>query len=235
MRHLLATLVAGAAISAVGCGGVGSADVDGEFGGYFFEFATVFGWIDAKQVEIDRGSVEFRNREAPILQVRFFGASFDPEQDVRFMSAEEQFALALDNEHNGVMRLSVTELDKVNDGDAIEIPPPDGADPSDPRLVITYELGLKKVRSDATYPGEVAAFGSDFSAKLTLESIGRAAGDTVKGSLVMTVKDDASDPPGARSGSMTVRFEAPLVNERIGECNTSADKTLCDTGRPPGR
>src|SRR5688572_26633490 len=74
---------------AAACGS--GASVEGDVDGWSFDLSTIFAWIDATEAEEDgeTGKVIFKARPRKDLHVVLSGASYDPEQDVRFTSTED--------------------------------------------------------------------------------------------------------------------------------------------------
>ena len=220
------------AILLTGCAPAG-VEVDGAIDGYFFELNTVLAWVDAKRATQDDGTLTFVNRETSTVRVRMYGADFDPTQDLRFESVEALQELSQDNARNGTVQFDLTNYERVTAGQSIEQPPAEGADDDGPRLNVGYTFGLMKLRPDDPFPGAVPPFGSEVKAKLTLEEVGTTPGDPLRGTLELSFERQMGDDASARTGALTISFDARLAHERIAECNTSPNFSACEPERPP--
>ena len=85
------------------------------------------------------------------------------------------------------------------------------------------------------YPGLVPEFGSDFVATFKLSELNREVGDSIEGTVTLSVERADGDPASAVTGKVTVEFTAPLIAERIAECNVNITGDACAIEQPPGR
>ena len=220
------------AILLTGCGPAG-AQVEGSVDGYFFELNTTLAWVDAKRVSEEDGTLTFVNRETSTLRTRMYGAEFEPTEDLRFASTDARRRIAEENARRGAVQFDVTNFERLVEGQTLQSPRAEGADTDGPRLGVGYNFGLMKVRQDDPFPGAVPPLGSDFTAKLTIEEIGRNPEDVLAGTLELSFARANGDPASARVGEITISFETRLAHERIAECNTSSGFSACEPRRPP--
>jgi len=212
-------------LAAASCGA--DVTVEGEIGGRSFDLATVYGWIDATQEDLNfgEGKIVFSERERKDLHIVLSGAAYDPEVDVRFLSVDQILNRLLDEERNGVITLRISDSDAVSAGVVL-------TDPSQgdgPELEVDHNFAAVRIESDAVYPAEVSAFGSRTAYTLTVDEIQRDGNRFISGTLVVAVERADTDPQGVQTGSITVRFSAKLIGERIAECNNEDDRDqLCD-------
>jgi hypothetical protein len=231
---VLSRKIAFAAILALtGCGG-GSASVEGDIGGYSFDLQTIFGWIDEKELTEMDGKRVYVTRDEPTLHLVLSGASYDPSRDLRFASVTELADLAADAVTRGSIAMRVRRYGAVTSGAVIAIPSndPEGA----PQLSLDFNFGLKELEKNAEFPAELPRFGSKGTARLTLSELGKAAGESVKGTLEIGIEADDREPSTVRTGRLTVEFDAALISERIAECNASQSRTdpECEPEYPRG-
>jgi hypothetical protein len=205
-----------------GCGA--GASVEGSVGGFSFELATVYAWIDATEADVDQdaGKIVFSEREDHDLHLVLSGASYDPEVDVRFMSADELIAVSLDEERYGRIGMVVTESQGIANGTVLTDPP---ATDGGPRLNASHRFGAVRVEADAEYPPEALLLASRVTYTLTIDEIEREAGKYVSGTIVVAIDRADDDPAGLQTGSITVDFSAKLIGERIAECNHGQDQS----------
>lgn len=221
-------LVLGLTLAA--CSGAGSAEVTGSFGSFTLELNTVYGWIDATESKMDGGKLVFAPRDKPRLHVVMSGAVFDPDQDLRFVSASELVDLARESQRLGSASLVVRNYHVFTVGGQLAIPNTGEGDA--PRLEMSLALGLNELESDATYPAAAPEFGDELTATLTLTEAGRAAGESVVGTVVVKLAPDEDDPADALGGEITIELDAPLISEWVAECNGSGQ--LADSECEPG-
>jgi hypothetical protein len=227
MKRVLPLLLGG--VWACGTG----ASVTGEVNGYGFALHTVYGWVDATELNNRDGKQLFEARPEPRLILRLSGASYDPEADLRFAPISEVFDLAREEQLNGSITIRLSKYQLVNTGQVFNLPSSGNGDT--PELSVDYSFGLKPLDADAVYPAEVPRFGSRRTAKLTLAEIGRMPGEGIQATLELGVETESQDPSDARTGRLTVEIDAPLIYERIAECNQSQQITDrdCEPDRPP--
>jgi hypothetical protein len=206
------------------CGG--GASVEGQIGGRSFQLATVFGWIDATEAEVDpsAGKIIFKARSRKDLHVVMSGATYNPEQDVRFLTAAELADIGLQQVQNGYVELRVTNFDAVGAGAILTDPDPNGGGDA-PELDANHRLAAVRVEADAIFPMEALLFGSRTTYTLTVEEVGRASGESVSGTLVISVQRADGDPTVVQTGSITLDFTASLIGERIAECNAGEGRS----------
>lgn len=211
------------------CGGTGSASVTGNFGALGLELHTVFAWIDATEQKMDNGKLVFAPRDKTRLNVVLSGAKYDPSRDQRFVPVAELVELGREAQRKGSATIAVRNYHVFTAGGQLAIPATGDGDA--PRLDITLVPGLTELSADATYPANAPRLGSKVTATLTLTEAGRAAGEAVAGKLDVTVAaaDGETDVVG---GNVIIDLDAPLISERVAECNNSSQLTdqECEPG-----
>jgi hypothetical protein len=155
------------------------------------------------------------------MRVVLSGASFDPEQDVRFMSAGELLDLSRDNNVNGSISFNITNFDAVTAGLVLQSPN-DNPEGDEPRLTsINHRFAQQRLEADAVYPASVIGFGSRVSYQLTINELGKARGETFSGTLLIRIERADEDRQDVKVGEITVEFDASVIGEAIAECNNS--------------
>lgn len=219
MRTLAPTLFALPLLLTSACGT--GAKITGDVAGFGFDLRTVYAWLDATESDQMDGRIVYTTRDRKTLRVVMSGASFDPEQDMRFMSASELQDLGRENTNNGSISFNVTNFDAVTNGLVLISPREDGTE-DDPRLTsINHRYAQQPLEPDAVYPAEVIGFGSRETYQLTITEAGKARGETFSGTLVIRIERDDDDRQDARTGEITVEFDASVIGEAIAECNNS--------------
>lgn len=211
------------------CGGSGSAQVTGGFGAFPLELNTVYGWIDATELKMENDKAVFAPRDNTRLRIVMSGAAFDPSRDLRFASASELLDLGREAQRKGSATLEVRNYHAFATGGQLAIPAT--GEPSSPRLAVEVTPGLTELQDDATFPANAPALGSKLTATLTLTEAGRSAGEAVAGTLVVEV-EASEGQADVLTGEVTIQFEAPLVSERLAECNNSSQ--IADENCEPG-
>lgn len=228
-------LLRGVAVLAAGlisaCGGRGSAKIEGDIGGYKFELSTIYGWIDEMEQRSEQGKTTFVLRDEPRLFLVFSGASYDPEADLRLVSPADLEELAFQESLKGKINARLTKYNQVTTGQVAMSGPGDG-----PNLDVEYSFKINELDAEAVFPSEVPIYGSKFTGRLTFKEAGKKAEESVSGTLELIVEAEAGDPAGARTGKVTLEFDAPLIHERIAECNNGQSRTdrTCEPEYPRG-
>jgi hypothetical protein len=205
------------------------ASVVGDIGGRSFDLSTVYAWIDATDADLDpmAGKIVFTPADDKDLHLVLSGASYDPELDRRFMSAEELISIEHDQDRYGWIEMTVTESDSLANG-AVLMQPAQGDGPS---LDVNYGFGAVRLERDAVYPAEAGILASRVTRSLTLEQVERERGGYVTGTLVLAYERADEDPSSAQTGSIEVEFAAKLIGERIAECNRG-QPAACELNPP---
>lgn len=224
MQHPARALLGATALLVSACGS--GAKITGDVAGFSFELSTVYAWLDATETDQEDGRIVFKTRDRKTMRVVLSGASFDPEADVRFMSAAELLDLSQENTRNGSINFNITNFDAVTAGLVLDNPREDGNDDDAPRLTsVEHRFGLRRLESDAVYPAEVIGFGRRVSYRLTIEEPGKARGETLSGTLVIRIERADNDRQDAKTGEITVEFDASVIGEAIAECNSSEGRS----------
>ncbi len=227
--HLLAPVLAVSG-SLLACGGSGSAQITGSIGAFPLELNTVYGWIDATELKMEGDKAVFAPRDKTRLVIAMSGAVFDPSQDFRFAAATELLDAGREAQRKGSAMVQIRNYHAFAAGGQLALPPTGDGDA--PRLDVTISPGLTQLADDATYPATAPRLGSKVTATFTVSEAGRGAGETVTGSLVVTVAAAEGEPADVATGAVTIELEAPLISERIAECNNAND--LNDQDCEPG-
>lgn len=218
--------------AATGCGG-GGATVTGDVGGYSFVLNTIFAWIDATDADSDQstGKIIYKAKPVKSLFLVFSGAFFDPEEDQRFVSVEQRLELDHQTQLNGQISAQIGDSDKLTTG--MELVQPSMGNPMGPSFNASHRFGLVQLQGDAVFPAEAMQFGGRTTYKLTLDQLAQEPGKSVSGKLVISVEREDNEPAGVITGSVTVEFDAPIIHERIAECNQSeGQSSSCELARP---
>ncbi len=223
MRTLNPALLALPLVLTTACGT--GAKITGDVAGFGFELRTVFAWLDATESDQEDGRIIFTTRDRKTMRVVLSGASFDPESDVRFLSAGEVFDLERENSINGSITFNITNFDAVTEGSVLHSPR-DEEMGEDPRLTsVGHQFAFKRVEADAVLPPEIIGFGSKVSYQLTITKLGKVRGETLSGTLIIRVEREENDRQDAKTGEITVEFDASVIGEAIAECNSSEGRS----------
>lgn len=203
-------------LTAAACGGGPS--IEGEIGTMTFDLHTVYAWIDATESKVDdmSGKLVFTPRMDKDLHVVLSGASYDPEVDARFLSAEDVLEIDREEVRNGSIGIQASKFDSLAMGMQLSDPMMGG---DGPHMNASHRFAAQRIDADATYPMAANTLGSRTQYTMTFDELGREPGESISGSLVIAVVAGDNDPAGVVTGSMTVDFSAPLIGERIAECN----------------
>lgn len=204
------------------CGGsFGNLAVDGDIDGYGLSLQTAFAWFDQTQAASADGRVVYEERGLADLHVVLSGAAFEPNQDLRFLSQSEAERIVREAVQNGSVRLTVKDYKNLTTGTALTLPEPttSGA----PGWNLTYQFAPLELDADARFPEAPPVYGSNTQWSLTLNEIDPEVGGNITGTLQGTFARGETDPSDARIGTIMVDFTAPVLSERLAECNASID------------
>ncbi len=63
------------------------------------------------------------------------------------------------------------------------------------------------------------------SYRLTVNTLGKARSETLSGTLVIRIERADDDRQDAKTGEITVEFDASVIGEAIAECNSSEGRS----------
>lgn len=63
------------------------------------------------------------------------------------------------------------------------------------------------------------------SYRLTVNELGKNRGETLSGTLVIRIERADDDRQDAKTGEITVEFDASVIGEAIAECNSSEGRS----------
>ncbi|MFH1807341.1 MAG: hypothetical protein ABIJ09_01250 [Pseudomonadota bacterium] len=231
MRHriLLVVLAAVLALPMVGCMlfPTGSANTEGQVGGREVSLgATVFSWWDTTVYDVDDDGNLFkqtRDGEDQVLHLRMYGYGFNPREDQRFWSWQQIIEHSYQISLHDRLAFQVGEAGSLSNSARLEYnnedPPPSGEGPY-LRAQPSFTTAPIKVNEGNDYPSTVKYLGSRRVFVLELKKVEREAGRAVEGSFEVKIeKSDADNSGTVVTGSVRGDFSAPVINERIAECN----------------
>jgi len=204
----------------------GSASTDGEIGGRTVAIgATVFAWWDTTVYDQDNDGNLFkqtRDGQNERLHVEMYGFGFNPREDFRFLSIDQQLELARNMNMYDSLIFVVGASGGIANGARLTYsraePPTPGDQPylaGEPEL----SLGWIKVNETNEYPSTVKELGSARNFTLELKNVSRKAGEAIEGSFEIKIDKDSNDRGSIVTGSVKGDFSAPVLHERIAECN----------------
>jgi hypothetical protein len=210
------------ALSLLGCGGVsGSGQVGGQA---VLLDGTAFAWLDETTYE-DTGDglrLVLRPSDETTLHIWFSGAYFDPSRDVGGMRAAERQQLEDDLAAADLLRLEVTRGDRVVAGDSLDYDALDFELPGASPWLSSVDLrrGRAELPPGAVYPEAITTLAPHKKATLAVTQVAPRFSGSVG------VRFDEADPDlypnapeGGATGQLEVRFDVPLISERVAECN----------------
>lgn len=204
---------------------------------------TQFGFWDAKVAKMDGNKLTYPDRPddegGKFLKLRLYGFLFDPLRDRRTWTAEEWQHYANSLKTQPYLLLQVAHAGGLKNGDELTYNSEDWTgvpNTNDPVLMPpTFSSGHPLIHPlDSDYPGNATALGSKVKATVSFVIVPSDVGPlSVLGSVEYNVDKGNGDPDDVTTGSFTVRFSAPLIGERLAECNESVawgishDETAC--------
>jgi hypothetical protein len=227
-RMLLTLLASLLALHLTGCMllPTGSANTEGTIGGRDVSLgATVFAWWDTTVYDLDDDGNLFkqtRDAEDQAVHIRMYGHGFNPTEDQRFWSWQQIIEYSYQVSMHDYLAFEVGEAGSVG-AQRLEYnnedPPPSGEGPY-LRSMPSFRVAPVKVNQGNDYPATVKNLGSRRVFVLELKKVEREAGRAIEGSFEVKIEKSDSDNSGSVvTGSVKGDFSAPVINERIAECN----------------
>jgi len=206
----------------------GSATTEGSVGGREVSLSgTVFSWWDETVYDVDDDGNLFkqtRDGEEQHLNIALYGFSFNPREDQRFWSWQQIVEFNYNMMHHDHLSFTVGAAGGLSNGARLEYNNEDPPIPDDnPHLLGEpgfYQAPVK-VNETNDYPGTVKEPGSRRVYVLELSTVEREPGSEIKGSFEVKIEKAENDPSNVVTGSVRGDFTAPLIHERIAECNFS--------------
>lgn len=198
---------------ATGCG-YGAVSVEGSFDGErFAPTGTVFAVVDA-HVEEARpgGGVAVIDRGDPTLQLFFCQPAIDPDVDFAGLGGSE-IAQLRDEVARGD-RVVLRDLSTSTLAAGVRLV----ADAGRTDFALLVLAGNPPIAASDSY-AELRPLGRQMSTLLTIERATVEEGGQVAGALAIARDRAADQPANTATGSVTLRFDAPILHERIGESN----------------
>jgi hypothetical protein len=204
----------------------GSATTEGQIGGRNVNVgATVFAWWDTTDFDVDgNGNVYNKTRDSQDqeLHIMLFGFAFNPREDRRFWSIDQYYEFLRNLELYDSLSFVVGAASNVSSGTKLSYstaePPTPGDQPylqSEPSL----NLGLVKVNETNEYPKTVKVLGSVGNHTLEIKKSTTKAGENLEGSFLLKIEKGENQLGTVVTGSVKGDFVAPVLHERIAECN----------------
>lgn len=204
----------------------GSASTEGSVGGREIELSgTVFAWWDETVYDVDDDGNLFkqtRDAEEQQLSIRMYGFGFNPREDQRFWSWEQILSHEYDVYHHDRLFFTIGAAGGLSSSARLEYNSEEPPIPDDqPHLLGEpfFAQAPVKVNETNDYPGTVKEQGSRRVYVLELTQVEREPGSEVKGSFEVKIEKAENDPSNVVTGSVRGDFTAPLIHERIAECN----------------
>jgi hypothetical protein len=196
-----------------GCG-YGAVSAAGSFDGErFAPTGTVFAVIDAHVEEARAGGgLAVVDRSDPTLQLFFCQPAIDPDVDFAGLSGSEIAQLRDQVERGDRVVLRDLPISAVAVGAHLEA----NAGRADFALLVL--AGNPPISAADSY-AEMRPLGRQLSAVLAIERATLEEGGQIAALLTIARDRAADQPANTATGSVALRFDAPIVHERIGESN----------------
>jgi hypothetical protein len=224
MRHsLLPSFCVALVLLTTACHG-GSATVTSTLPGKTLELHTVFGWIQTTTTTIDPMTSAWTQKtldadKRPLFIVAS-GGSFDPTQDLRFLSATDLFQVSLDDQRLGYLYFVIPDSSKVATGQALQLIPI-GATP-DPAVMSSGQFalgwGYKKLQNVAAVDLALP-LGGKVTTAVSFSQVPHKLNDPFAAILAVQYATTMGDPANALAGTVSVKLSGQLVSETLGPCN----------------
>jgi hypothetical protein len=197
--------------------GYGAVSVEGDFGKQpFAPTGTVFAVVDS-HIESPQpgGGVRVETRADPTVALFFCQAAINPDVDFADMSGSE-IAQLRETVRRGDMAL-VRDMAKasVTKGARLELTS-NRADFS-----LTLSGRTQPIGANDTY-AEIRPLGRVVSASFVANESDAREGGHINATLTLVRERDNDQPANTATGKVTLRFDAPVVGERLGESNLRA-------------
>lgn len=239
-RHMVATLglLGLTAIAGSGCilFQTGSANTEGSIGGReVYLGGTVVSWWDTTMYEVNDDGQQIkqtRESEEQLFHLRMYGFMFNPREDRRFWSWQQKAEFSYNLSRYDSLSLVVAESGSLSNSARLEYNSEEPPSPGDgPYLVsISFTTAPVKVNETNEYPDTVKEYGSRMIFVLEVATVEREPGKECDGSFQLNIEKSDDDESGVVTGSIKGDFKAPVLYERIAECNFGTDATIdgCD-------
>lgn len=194
--------------------GYGAVSVEGSFDGErFAPTGTVFALIDA-HVEESRagGGVAVVDRADPTLQLFFCQPAIDPDVDFAGLSGSEIVQLRDQVQRGDRVLLRDLPVRAVAAGAHLE------ADAGRADFALLVLAGNPPISAADSYSA-LRPLGRQLGAVLAIEQATLEEGGHLAAVLTIARDRAADQPANTATGSVALRFDAPIVHERIGESN----------------
>lgn len=203
----------------------GSANTTGSIGNREVSVGgTVYAWWDLTSYDVDDNGHLFkqtRDSEDQVLHIQLYGYGFNPREDQRFWSWEDQIKFHYELSQHDQMQFSVNEAGTLNNGARLtynnEEPPSAGEGPF--LSSVSFSAAPVKVNESNDYPDTVKAMGTRNLVTLELKEVEREPGKNIAGSFEIKIEKSDSDDASVATGTLTGDFSASIVHERLAECN----------------
>lgn len=230
MKRVMTSLLAAGALAMASSGCIffqtGSANTSGSVGDREVSLGgTVYAWWDLTTYDIDdNGNLFKQTRDSAdqVLHIAMYGYAFNPREDRRFWSWEDQLKFYYESEKQDQLFFDVYEAGGLNNSARLnynnEEPPTAGEGPfmGEP----SFSPAPVKVNEGNEYPETVKYLGSRRIYTLELTQVEREAGQNIVGSFELKIeKSDSDDGGSVVTGTVTGDFTASVVHERLAECN----------------
>jgi len=205
---VLATLVA------LGGCGYGAVSAEGSFGEVrFAPTGTVFAVIDAhREVHVPGQGLRVEDRGDQTLVLFFCEAAIDPDLDFAALSGSEIIELRETVRRGDRLLLEDVPLDEVSEGARLT------ASQARPDFSYTVARGSAPIDGNDSY-ADLPPLGRRVAVTLAVEAVALEEGGHVQGSVTIDRERADDQPANTATGRVTLRFDAPVVGERIGESN----------------
>lgn len=205
------------------CGGVGRASVAGDIGGETLEINTVYAWIESHAYTHQPESFALEPLPQTVLYLRLSGATFDPTRDQRYVDVVELLRLAQEESRKGSIYLAVVNGDKAARGATFtELSQRERREKEPGDIYLSdsrFRMAKPELDGEAPFEQTRPYWGGAGGLTVKLDAIGSEPGDVVTGTIELDVQRHERDPQSVVTGTLTVRFTAPLIQQRIAEAN----------------
>ena len=180
---------------------------------------AVFAWVDQSDADLV-------SWESPRLMIAFTGVSFTASDDLLVLSGADLANLQLRFATGDVVAIVIPDAARQSGATTIEAELVPGAfrcPPLNQPLVNSQALACfnaapERLESNTDFDG-FAPVGRKAKLTITLEEGGRTTGETISGTITLSIETLESDPANSMIGTVTGSFSLDLLGERLAERN----------------
>lgn len=200
-------------IMSMSCG-YSAISTEGDFSGQPFRpTGTVFALGDVHNSMDDaQGIPRIVERQHPTLKILMTQAALDPDVDFAALSGRDILALQKSFSESDRVYIDALDISLLEVGAHLK------AGPNDDDFAIMALAGDRAL-SPMDLDARERPLGRILRASLVIESLDVREGGYLQGHLVLQRSRASEQPAGTLIGEVTLRFNAPMVGEQIGESN----------------